>query len=63
MTIKGIIFDVYGTLIDIQTNEGDEEIYRTISHFLTYHGIYMHRWEVKEAYYSIMENQVKQLKW
>jgi len=59
MIIKGIIFDVYGTLIDIQTDEGYEEIYRAISHFLTYHEIYMHRWEVKDAYYRIMENQRK----
>jgi putative hydrolase of the HAD superfamily len=59
MIIKGIIFDIYGTLIDIQTDEGCEEIYRAISHFLTYHGIYMHRWEVKDAYYKIMENQRK----
>ncbi|MBN1626465.1 MAG: HAD family hydrolase [Deltaproteobacteria bacterium] len=59
MKIKGIIFDVYGTLIDIQTDEGYEEIYRAISHFLTYHGIYMHRWEVRDAYYRIMEEQRK----
>jgi putative hydrolase of the HAD superfamily len=59
MTIKGIIFDVYGTLIDIQTDEGYEEIYRSISHFLTYRGIYIHRWEVKESYSRIMDNQRK----
>ena len=62
MKIQGIIFDINGTLIDIRTDEGYEEIYRAISHFLTYHGIYMHRWEVKDAYYRIMESQRKESK-
>lgn len=59
MIIEGIIFDVNGTLIDICTDEGHEEIYRAISHFLTYHGIYLHRWEVRDAYYKIMDKQRK----
>ena len=57
MAIKGILFDLYGTLIDIETDEGMEEIYRSISHFLNYHGIYLHRWEVKDRYYEIMKQQ------
>ncbi len=55
--VKGILFDLYGTLIDIETNEGMEEIYRSIAHYLTYHGIYLHRWEVHERYYRIMKLQ------
>jgi putative hydrolase of the HAD superfamily len=57
MTIKGLLFDLYGTLIDIETDEGMEEIYRSISHFLNYHGIYLHRWELKDRYYEIMKQQ------
>src|SRR5512136_453276 len=57
MIIRGIIFDVNGTLIDINTDEGSEEIYRAISHYLTYQGIYMHRWEVRDKYYEIMDSQ------
>jgi putative hydrolase of the HAD superfamily len=57
MTIKGILFDLYGTLIDIETDESMEEIYRSISHFLNYHGIYLHRWEVRDRYYEIMKQQ------
>jgi putative hydrolase of the HAD superfamily len=57
MTIKGLLFDLYGTLIDIETDEGMEEIYRSISHFLNYHGIYLHRWEMKDRYYEIMKQQ------
>ena len=57
MAIKGILFDIYGTLIDIETDESLEEIYRTIAHYLTYHGVYLHRWEVRDRYYEIMKQQ------
>lgn len=57
MAIKGILFDLYGTLIHIETDESMEEIYRGIAHFLTYHGIYLHRWEVRDRYYQIMKQQ------
>lgn len=57
MIIQGIIFDVNGTLTDILTDEGYEEIYRAISHFLTYQGVSFHRFEVKDAYYTIMNAQ------
>ena len=57
MAIKGILFDLYGTLIDIETDESLEEIYRGIAHYLTYHGISLHRWEVRDRYYEIMKQQ------
>jgi putative hydrolase of the HAD superfamily len=57
MAISGILFDLYGTLIDIETDESMDEIYRAIAHFLTYQGIYLHRWEVRESYYQIMKQQ------
>jgi len=57
MIIKAILFDVNGTLIDINTNEGNEEIYRGLSHILTYQGISMGRWEVRTEYYRLLEIQ------
>ncbi|OHE16744.1 MAG: HAD family hydrolase [Syntrophobacterales bacterium GWC2_56_13] len=57
MAIKGILFDLYGTLIDIETDESMEEIYRGIAHYLTYHGVYLHRWEVRDRYYQIMKQR------
>lgn len=57
MAIKGILFDLYGTLIDIDTDETKNRIYRGIAHFLTYHGIYLHRQEVRDRYYRIMKEQ------
>ena len=60
MPIKSIVFDLYGTLIDIETDESMEEIYRGIAHFLTYQGVYLHRWEVRDLYYQIMKQQKEQ---
>ncbi|RJR19449.1 MAG: HAD family hydrolase [Desulfobacteraceae bacterium] len=57
MSIQGILFDLYGTLIDIETDESMDEIYRGIAHFLTYHGLYIHRGEVRDSYYRIMKDQ------
>ena len=59
MKLKGIIFDINGTLTDILTDEGYEEIFRAISHFLTYRGVFLHRWEVRDAYSRIMDEQRK----
>ncbi len=57
MALKGILFDLYGTLIDIETDESMEEIYRGIAHYLTYQGVYVHRGEVRDRYYRIMKEQ------
>jgi putative hydrolase of the HAD superfamily len=57
MAIRSIMLDLYGTLIDIETDESMEEIYRGIAHYLTYQGVYLHRGEVRERYYGIMKQQ------
>lgn len=57
MKFKGIIFDINGTLIDIRTDEGMEEIYRAISHFLTYQGIDIRRRNLRDEYYRILDEQ------
>jgi putative hydrolase of the HAD superfamily len=57
MDIRALLFDVNGTLIDIETDEGLEEIYRTIAHFLLYQGISLHRWEVRDLYFQLMQQQ------
>ncbi|MFH0959398.1 MAG: HAD family hydrolase [Pseudomonadota bacterium] len=59
MKIRAILFDINGTLIDIHTDESAEEIYRAISHFLTYQGIYVHRWDLRDEYFSLMNEQRK----
>ncbi|MCC7058655.1 MAG: HAD family hydrolase [Burkholderiaceae bacterium] len=57
MAVKAVIFDLYGTLIDIETDESMEEIYRAIAHYLGYHGIDLNRRDLRERYYRIMAQQ------
>jgi len=57
MEIRALLFDVNGTLIDIETDEWMEETYRTVAHFLTYQGIALHRGEVRDLYFQIMKEQ------
>jgi putative hydrolase of the HAD superfamily len=57
MEIRALLFDVNGTLIDIETDEWMEEAYRAIAHFLTYQGIDLHRGEVRTLYFQIMKEQ------
>ena len=57
MDIRALLFDVNGTLIDIETDEWMEECYRAIAHFLTYQGIALHRGEVRDLYFQIMKEQ------
>ncbi|MDP8981750.1 MAG: HAD family hydrolase [Acidobacteriota bacterium] len=57
MDIQALLFDVNGTLVDIETDERMEEAYRAISHFLTYQGITLHRGEVLELYFQVMKEQ------
>lgn len=57
MDIRALVFDVNGTLIDIETDERMEEVYRAIGHFLTYQGVALHRREVRDLYFQIMKEQ------
>jgi putative hydrolase of the HAD superfamily len=57
MDIRALLFDVNGTLIDIETDEWMEEAYRAVAHFLTYQGIALHRGEVRDLYFQIMKEQ------
>ena len=57
MQVKGIIFDINGTLTDIHTNEGHDEIYRILSNMLSYQGIVLEPHVVKDLYFQIMKEQ------
>jgi putative hydrolase of the HAD superfamily len=57
MNIRGIFFDINGTLIDIKTDENNEEIYRAVGHFLSYQGIAIHRGELHDLYFRILGKQ------
>lgn len=57
MTVKGIIFDINGTLSDIRTNEWDDDVYRVIANLLSYQGISLAPTAVKDLYSRIMSEQ------
>jgi len=57
MNIRGIIFDINGTLVDIHTNEASDEIYRAISNFLSFQGINLSPDTVRTLYFQIMKDQ------
>ena len=50
--IKGLLFDINGTITDILTNEGDEQVYRVTANFLSYYGVYIEPWKLKDAYFE-----------
>jgi putative hydrolase of the HAD superfamily len=41
MSIEAVIFDLYGTLVDIWTDEGNLSVYYTLCKFLRYYGIFI----------------------
>ena len=57
MNIKGIIFDVNGTLLDINTNEWHDDVYRVLSNLLSYQGIALAPNDVKYNFFEIMKEQ------
>ena len=57
MDIRAVAFDVNGTLVRILTDDGMEQIFRSIAHFLTYQGIDLHRHQVRDLYFQIMKEQ------
>jgi putative hydrolase of the HAD superfamily len=58
MEIRALLFDVNGTLIDIETDEWMEEAYRAIARFLSYQGIALRRGEVRDLYFGIVKEQL-----
>ena len=57
MNIRGIIFDVNGTLLDIYTNEWHDDVYRVLSNLLSYQGIALAPNDIKYNYFEIMKEQ------
>ena len=49
--IKALLFDLNGTLINILTNEGDDNVYRVTANFLSYRGVYLAPEVLKNLFY------------
>jgi putative hydrolase of the HAD superfamily len=48
--IKAIFFDLYGTMIDIRTDEDDYMVYEMLSRYISYHSVSISAEELKRAY-------------
>lgn len=49
---KAVLFDLYGTLIDIKTDERDPSVYEVLSGFLSYHGVIVTPDDLMAAFFS-----------
>lgn len=50
--INTVLFDIYGTLIDIHTNEHKDEVFENLSRFLEYRRIFVRGKVLKELFFS-----------
>ncbi|MFZ5997428.1 MAG: HAD family hydrolase [Nitrospirota bacterium] len=57
---KAVLFDLYGTLIDILTDEGDVSVYETLSRYLRYHMVDIAPWQLKEEYFGGIKRSLRQ---
>lgn len=62
MSIKAVIFDLYGTLINIRTDEGDPRVYEDLSRFLAYSHVHIAPEELREQYLQKIREQLSRSK-
>jgi putative hydrolase of the HAD superfamily len=56
--IRVILFDMYGTLVDIKTNEHRDDVFDSLSRFLEYRRVFIPGWELKELYFDQINQQL-----
>lgn len=59
MKYKNVIFDLYGTLVDIHTEEGSEEAWKRMVLFYGYYQAHYTFEELKSAFESLVEGELK----
>jgi len=57
---RAIFFDLYGTLIDILTDEYDPGVYSALSRYLSYHSVNISPEEFRKTYFEDIQRQLKQ---
>lgn len=55
--IRGLLFDLNGTVIDIWTDEGDPQVYRVTANYLDYCGISIAPEQLKEQFAELNREQ------
>jgi putative hydrolase of the HAD superfamily len=55
--LEAVLFDMYGTLVDIKTNEHRDDIFEALSRFLEYRRVFIGGKEFKELYFDQISQQ------
>lgn len=58
---KNYIFDLYGTLIDIHTDEEQMSLWKTLATFYSHYGVDYTQWELRNAYKRTVKEEEKRL--
>lgn len=56
--LRAIFFDLYGTLVDIKTDEHRADAFETLSRFLEYRRVFISGKELKELYFVEINQQI-----
>lgn len=59
---QNYIFDLYGTLVDLNTDEGKEELWIKLSEFYSFRGAFYEPSEIKEEYQKICKEEIEKNK-
>lgn len=57
---KAVCFDLYKTLIDINTDEDDPRVYATLSRYLSYHSVVIAPEALRKAYFDEVRQALNQ---
>ena len=55
---NAVLFDIYGTLIDIRTDESDPSVYSTLSRYLAYRDVKIQPDELRNSFVDGVKNQI-----
>ncbi len=60
MKYKNYIFDLYGTLVDIHTDEGNWEFWKKVTLYCKRYGLYYTPARMRKLYYELVKEEQKQ---
>lgn len=56
--LSAVLFDVYGTIVDIHTNEHRDDVFDSVSRFLEYRRVFIPGKELEELYFDHINQQI-----
>ena len=56
---KNYIFDLYGTLIDIHTEEGESKLWKALAKYYRQHGAFYFSWALKKGYLKYVAEELE----